>query len=1106
MGKRNKVAGGAWRMKATAAVTLSGIAVGFSLVVPGALAQVVHGGSLPTTPVSGTNWVLEGDANISAQITMPTQTTMDHALTITAASGGSRITFLSPLSTHAFSSLSASTWINLVGNVTFDGTGITSTANQGSLIHNSYGFVGGTLYLGTNQGAGDITITGITTSPGTSGTANGGAIYSINGHIVIGNGNGNVTLSGNTTNSVAAAVYTWDNGNDGNDRSISIYGKTIRIENNTANLHSGAIYTRSGDITIGSTSTDTVLINGNTAKGSGGAIQAYANQVLIDGATITLSNNSVTGIEGLSTGSGGVIMGSMGVVVGNANSNVTITGNSAVGKGGAIYASNTAGGSVTIKGKTINLSDNTIKSGGAAAYIGGGAIYANHDIILDGNTITLTGNNTLAASGNGNGGALEADFSVAITGSMLAENNQALGNGGVIWTGNNVSLNATGDITFQGNTAGGDGGAIRAGGDVTLNATGGNILFKNNTAAGNGDAIWFHNSKGSASNNAKVTFNAAAGKTIAFYDSIANDTDTIGITGSRLLTVDKTGGGAVVFDSANATIYGTTNVQAGAFVVRNTAVYGILETDVVGATTGSTSFTVTPAATLAGGGNSGVKADQFTLQGTLNISGSSLNLQNHPAVGNASGGYSTFTLTTASLTEFTSGSEIRFNTYLNDASRQLSDQLVLDLGGGATTGTAAISVNNTGGAGALTTGNGIMLVSMASNSTSNGAFVLGRRAVAGPYEYSLYQGTSNDPNNQNWFLRSNLDCTQPQNAAICTHAGGNVDVPHYRDETSIYAALPSMALLYGLNLLDTLHERVGEEEDIRGRTDLHQKTPKTGGWGRIVGIHGKQNGHSLGIYGNSPKYDYDFVGFQVGQDLRRVENDDGTRNHLGVYFAYGYARGHVTHILNGKRGTNKFHAYTLGGYWTHFGETGWYVDSVLQGTYYDTDSSANSPGISSLNTHGLGLAFSVESGKPYRFDKGYFIEPQAQLIYQTIDMDSARDIGGKVRFSNADSLVGRIGARFGRTWPLEEERKMTAWIRPNIWHEFRGKPVTKFDSADHGPVPFRAHLNGTWGEINIGGSRQTSRNVSLFLNASYNKRFDGEGYAYDGKFGIRVNW
>jgi hypothetical protein len=51
-------------------------------------------------------------------------------------------------------------------------------------------------------------------------------------------------------------------------------------------------------------------------------------------------------------------------------------------------------------------------------------------------------------------------------------------------------------------------------------------------------------------------------------------------------------------------------------------------------------------------------------------------------------------------------------------------------------------------------------------------------------------------------------------------------------------------------------------------------------------------------------------------------------------------RGQVTHF-DGREGNSDFAAYTVGGYWTHFGPTGWYTDAILQGTFYDINSTAN---------------------------------------------------------------------------------------------------------------------------------------------------------------------
>ena len=86
-------------------------------------------------------------------------------------------------------------------------------------------------------------------------------------------------------------------------------------------------------------------------------------------------------------------------------------------------------------------------------------------------------------------------------------------------------------------------------------------------------------------------------------------------------------------------------------------------------------------------------------------------------------------------------------------------------------------------------------------------------------------------------------------------------VPNFRVETSLYAAIPSMALLYGRNLLDTLHERVGEEFDERGALaaapgGYYKAAPLNPasqylGWGRIIGMNGVQQGDSLGVLGGS---------------------------------------------------------------------------------------------------------------------------------------------------------------------------------------------------------------------------------------------------------------
>lgn len=83
-----------------------------------------------------------------------------------------------------------------------------------------------------------------------------------------------------------------------------------------------------------------------------------------------------------------------------------------------------------------------------------------------------------------------------------------------------------------------------------------------------------------------------------------------------------------------------------------------------------------------------------------------------------------------------------------------SDKLVVN--GGTLTGTTAITVTNVGGAGALTTQNGIELVQAQGGAISDsGAFSLANAVSAGAFDYRLFKGGVNG-NDNNWYLRSTV--------------------------------------------------------------------------------------------------------------------------------------------------------------------------------------------------------------------------------------------------------------------------------------------------------------------------------------------------------------
>ena len=749
---------------------------------------------------------------------------------------------------------------------------------------------------------------------------------------------------------------------------------------------------------------------------------------------------------------------------------------------------------------------------GTATISGAGSTWTNSGNVVVGGqgtgTLTVENGGTLNSGGGGSIGlAVGSTGIVMVTGPGSSWNNTpggglnigsfgtgilTIANGGTVINntafaanvGNGPGSQGTVTVTGAGSTWSNSSGVnIGNFGTGTLTVADGGVVIGPVVIAANASAVGTLNIGAGAGNPAAAPGTLAA-PSLAFGAGIGtlnfNHTSTSyvfapAITGNGTVNVLA---GTTTLTAANS-YSGATNVNAG------TLRAGAPNT-----------FSPNSAVTIASGG-------------TLDLNGFSQTVASLTNTGLMNMGTGTAPGTVLTTTSYTgAGGTIAMNTFLaGDGSP--SDKLVIN--GGTAGGNSSLQIINAGGGGALTVGNGILVVdAITGGTTVPGAFALAGPVVAGPYEYTLFRSSIDASNSQAWYLRSTLNCTLTPTLPECQTSTSPLPpvstpptAPNFRIETSLYAAIPSMALSYGRNLLDTLHERMGEVDDGRGRAN---PDGAGAGWGRVIGANGVQQGDFRGVLGGSagPRYAYTFLGLQAGLDVYRHDGPDGSRDHAGAYFAIGGDRGRVSHFDN-RIGDSDFAAYSLGGYWTHFGPGGWYIDAVLQGTFYDINSSANRS-LPTFKTSGQGIASSIEGGYPFKLPGGYFIEPQAQLIFQNIHINDANDIAAQIRFTDVDSLAGRLGARFGRTWLVDDSsRIITAWIRPSLWNEFRGDPTTSFSSAS-GFVPFHADLGGLWGEINAGISGQVTSTTTLYANASYQSRFDGGGFAYNGKVGLRVNW
>ncbi|MBO9715375.1 MAG: autotransporter-associated beta strand repeat-containing protein [Pseudoxanthomonas sp.] len=761
-------------------------------------------------------------------------------------------------------------------------------------------------------------------------------------------------------------------------------------------------------------------------------------------------------------------------------------------------------GDGTAAGTAMTATLNTVLSGDArlvktdlgTLVLGGANTYSGGTLVDDG-VLQIASDANLGAA---IGGLALAGATLRTTATMGSARAVELGGGG----GTFETLAAT-TLTLSGNVAGtgnltktGDGTLVLGGtntyaGGTAVNA--GTLQVSSDANLGSGALTLDSGTLRSTASfaTARAITLAAGGGT---FEPQAGTALTVqsAVTGPGALT--KTGGGDLVLNAVN--LYaGPTTVSAGGLAVGDAASPGASITSPVAVAAGATlggygtvNGDVANAGTIAvadamerfASGGSG----QFTIGGLLvnaglaNLGGAGIG--NHLMVDTYVG----------------QNGMLALNTFLGGDDSP-SDQLVIN--GGTATGSTSISIANIGGGGSTTPGNGIeVVVAQAGATTAPGAFSLSGRAVAGPYQYELFRGGRDGAEPESWFLRS--EATEPPVTPV--PPVGTVP-PLYRPEVPTYNITPSMALMFGQDLIGTLHERAGEQEQMIGRADEVNGARSNTGWARLMGRDIDWDAAAGGVYNEGPDFTADHYAIQTGVDLLHDASGNGLTV-AGVYGAYGWGEGIASNYDDSEAGHSKFDAYSIGGYGTRFSPGGWYVDGVLQATRYETR--AGSGYFEDMKTDGFGIAASIEAGKSFALGGGYSLQPQGQVVYQTIDFDDTADPAAEVRYDDVDSLAARLGLRLvrdSRSSGAGGVRPVTWWLRANVWHEFIAEPTTSFSSED-GFVPFRSNLKGTWAELGAGVSAEVARGANFFASGGYGSAFGDGLTSWNARVGLRIDW
>ncbi|MFV0674256.1 autotransporter outer membrane beta-barrel domain-containing protein [Variovorax sp. tm] len=888
------------------------------------------------------------------------------------------------------------------------------------------------------------------------------------------------------------------------------------------------------------------MSNGNGYGGGGGG----GFQGATIGSGVGSSSNSYTGGAGGAGGNGywaagGGGAGGYGSILLGPTGSYTATGSStggAGGKGGDAFSQGGGGGgggggfllNATTPG--LGFTNTGAISGGAGGAggsellparsnaSGGGGGAGGIGITLTGSALTVTNSGAVSGGAGGAGGA--GGGGVGGTGAPGAGGDGGIG---LRASGSSTTLGNSGSITGGNggvggtNSNGGARGANGAGGVGVLGANLGIINSGSITGGLGGDGVTRAAAVEFTGGSNSLTLNAGAALTGAVaIDSGATASIVAGANGLSLSSPLLLGGTGTIDTNGHdmgwsgpiSGAAGLVKSGAGTLTLSGANVYtgptsinaGTLRAGAAGALSSASAFTVGSGATLDLAGNSQTVASMSN-SGTVSL------------VGSAPG--TTLTVTGPWVGN---GGTLRLGTALGNSS-SATDRLVLSGSTAIASGTTNVQITNLGGLGALTTGNGIEVVSAINGATTTAqttksAFALaGGHVDAGAYEYRLYAADASGAG-ENWYLRSSAVVTPPANgggsgsggsggnggagsSGGSTGGGGGISVPTYRAEVPLYAALPEQFRQANLTMLGSMRQRLGDDGPPPGN-DAGPAMPDQGyrqAWARIISTD-----RSISQGGTvSPTSKGRLSGFQAGTDLWadahwRAGVYVGELN--GDMSVSGFARG----IVNYAAGTNDLRSQYLGAYATWKNDSGLYVDGVLQAGRHRYTASPTL-GFSSTGK-GSSLLASIEVGQAFAIAPGWTIEPQLQLVHQRISLDDTGIAAALVQQHSHSGWLARAGVRV-KGEIATSAGLLQPYVRFNVYRSGSGTDISRFV----GPAAYTdiaTRTGGTSTELAAGATLQLTQNASLYAELGKTWASGGavrtRSNGIEGSVGVKIRW
>ena len=188
------------------------------------------------------------------------------------------------------------------------------------------------------------------------------------------------------------------------------------------------------------------------------------------------------------------------------------------------------------------------------------------------------------------------------------------------------------------------------------------------------------------------------------------------------------------------------------------------------------------------------------------------------------------------------------------------------------------------------------------------------------------------------------------------------------------------------------------------------------------------------------------------------------------------------------RGTGEDKTYGMGVYAGYMTNNGWYVDATAKQMHLQNKFKAryNTGELSRGSYKTWGTSVSLEAGKRMNLPCGFFVEPQAEVMYGRVQgINYTTSAGVKVEQEAFESLIGRAGLSVGKTF----KDKGSVYANVSVLNDFAGKVKTTFSYWNQ-ETKTRDDMGGAWTEFAVGGTYKLNKNTAVYGEFATSKGTD----------------